>query len=994
MDALRRDDESAYLEILSLLENDDSPIIPPDVPQPLLKPGDTLGRYTIVEFIEEGGMGEVYKASHPELGARVLKILSRELAENTAFIERLRLEAKAANALNHRNIVTIHDFDRQGHLQFMVMEFVEGQSLRKMIGTLPVEEAVDYATQMAQALGFAHSKGIIHRDIKPENVMVRPDGVVKILDFGLAKPVSLGIEAGGDGTMRIGPTEMKTDPHILLGTLRYMAPEQLDYKGASSQSDIWSWGVVCYEMLAGRRPFEASTDHEVMEAIKKRVPGPPCRYRELNRIVVKALRKKPDERYGAMAEAAEELKNFMPPSWARRVVMLALLALILFAGYQVIVWSGNTQLQVVSQPVPLLKHGGHARLPAISPEGKKMIYIDKDNGESILRLVEIVDGAMSGDRIIARSRDAKFAGTVFAPNDDQTIYVLLQHSNGSGVIYRMRLAADVAGARATDTPVAEADDSRWSPTPLLLSLSGDHGGCQDHSPDVASLAWYRRASGSGRFEPVCPNHPEAAKLAPDASADSPPSFSPDGRYFVFSWISPLDNAHTLFVGRAEGGPESHLTPEKVPPFPYLHPLWSPDGQSILTATRVSDDSNVCRIKIKNGEQVGKPKCQTIYGLFRGKPAWINNGRSIVVSASRKGLSKPQLLQIYLDGGDHEITYPDSSKPRDLDSITCPQGIFHPNCPQMLIAASEDDRTDVWIEDLGQRESNDRYTYRVTKEAERLYGITWMDNDNVISESERGKFPDLLVTNVNPNRGDQTQRWITNDPKTESDPVVSPDGRYLVYASNQKGGIHLWRVDLAKPNAAPIQLTSSGSVENQPSISTDSQWVIFTSDESGGQALKKVPMQGGKAISIQGKAPGPGYRARNASFSPDGQHILCEYLDLSKNPANQLNWTIAILDRDGNVLQQFPEIELFPDIDMRTTPARWSKDGKSILYIKKKNGTQNVWTKAIQDGGVESPVTHLGVERIFAFALSPDGARIAYLSGPEPTSQIFQMQLAK
>jgi Tol biopolymer transport system component len=700
---------------------------------------------------------------------------------------------------------------------------------------------------------------------------------------------------------------MKTDPQVLMGTLRYMAPEQLDYKGSSVQSDLWALGVTLYEMLAGRRPFEASTESEVIEAIQKRAPGPPSRYRELNRIVLKALRKKPDERYRLMAEAAEDLKNFTIPNWTRRIALLVLLAPIVIAVYFAIDASQNPQLHVVGQPRPLPTQAGHANLPAISPGGKHMLYTDEDQGTSVLRLVEIIDGVMGADRIIARSRDAAFKGSVFAPNDDQTIYVLLQHSNGSGVIYRMRLASAVAGGAQTPDSIEGENGAPGSSTPLLLSLADDHDLCQDHTAVVASLAWYHRAPGSGHFEPACPNHPEAKKLSPEASVDSPPSFSPDGKHFVFYWINPQANGgtlRTLFVGRTEGGPEFHLTPEKIPPYPYLNPLWSPDGRNVLTATWVSDDSTICLTRLENEEQAGKPRCIPIHGLFRGKPAWINNGRSIVVSASFKGVSRPQLLQIFLDGqGREEVTYPDPfSNPRDLDSISCPQGWFHHNCRQMLIAASDDDRSAVWVEDLGGGQANGNRPYRVTKEREKLYGVTWRDKDHLISESEHDKNLDLRLIDIN-GRGDQAPVWITNDEKTESDAVVSPDGRYLVYASNQEGGIHLWRVDLTKPNTGPTQLTFiRGSVENQPFIS-DGNWVFFTSEESGGQTLKKISIQGGDLTPIKGDAPA---NLRNASVSADGSRILCEYLDRSGEPG-VWQWTVALLDGNGKFIKSFPDL---------------------------------------------------------------------------------------
>lgn len=961
LDALRRDDESAYREVCSLLENDDLPFIPPVAPQPLLKPGDTLGRYTIIEFIEEGGMGEVYKASHPELGVRVLKILSRELAENTAFIERLRSEAKAANALNHRNIVTIHDFDRQGHLQFMVMEFVEGQSLRKMIGTFPMEAAVDYATQMAEALGFAHSKGIIHRDIKPENVMVRPDGVIKILDFGLAKPLSLDSEAGGAGTMRIGPTEMKTDPHILLGTLRYMAPEQLDYKGASTQSDIWSWGVVCYEMLAGRRPFEASTDHEVMEAIKKMSPGPPCRYRDLNRIVMKALRKKPDERFGLMTEAAEDLKKFIPPSRTRRTVLALGVVLLLIVGYLMLISSMNPPLRLAKPSVPLTKKGGHVVFPGISAT-MRTVYTSENSGESTLRLVEIVDDAPRDDRVIVKSIDAQVIGAVFAKSDDETVYFLLQNRvDGTGILYRLRLSPKA------DADLINTNAGGEGSTVLLLNFSHASGPCQDHSSDVISVAWYHRTSGIGHFEPLCQN-PPAEKIADDSSADSEPSFSPDGKYFVFFLVDGKTNLADLVVARTEGGEETFIPLEN---FPFLHPLWSPNGNEVLTAAWNSSGTTLLLTTIKDGKPVGKPKPYHFDNLFfRGKPAWLNNGRSIAVSASIEGASKARILRIPFDSGRYDVMLPLDDDFGDLDSITCPQGPFKSNCQQMLVAAKVGDLSGIWIERL-----KDARAYRIA-EPEKFSGITWMGDENVVSESEYFGRPDLVLLDASGRN--QAVTLITRDKQRETGPAASLDGNYLVYASNQERSINLWRMDLKSKKSVPRQLTFGSSVENQPAISPNSEWVIFTSITAGFQTLSKVPLKGGKTTQITN------HPARNASMFRDGR-ILCEYQIQSGAPT--WRWIIAMLDINGNLIKSFPDIPT-------GTPVKWSKDGKSILYVKKQNGTENIWKRPIRDGGVDTQFTHFGEERIFAFALSPDGNKVACLCGPEKTSQIVQMQLAK
>lgn len=958
LEALRDENEAAYREIKSLIEQD-APSPAPGLP-PLLKPGDIVGRYTILEFLERGGMSEVYKASHPELGIRALKILSREVAENAGLMDRLRLEAKSASSLNHPKIVTVHDFDQQGHLHYMVMEFVEGQSLRKMIGSLAPTEAVSYARQMAEALNFAHARGIIHRDIKPENVMVRPDDNIKILDFGLAKPARLSAEAVAGGTSGFDVSAIKSDPHsLLMGTPPYMAPELLDHQEASAQSDIWSWGVVCYEMLAGRRPFEASSMDYEIGAIRNQEPGPPSRHRELNRIVMKALRKKPEERYRSMAEAYEDLTKFHPPNLKWRIATLALLMLIGIAAYQIYQASKDPALRHLGQDVPLTPNPqGHAKFPAVSPSLTRMIYTEEGRTESVLTLVNIVDGVSRDPRPIARSSDGRFMGAVFAPHDDQTVLVLLQHKeNGSGMLFRLKFSS------------GGADGSGSSPG-IPLNFAGDNNACQDRSSSVISIARYYSNPNGGRFLSICNHLPKEEMLASD-SVDSLPSFSPDGKYFAFFSVDGATNRATLTVARTEGGEEVRVDEREGHLFLSPVVLWSPDGDEVLTATWESFDTTLWRIAIKNGKPVGRPKSYHLHNLlFRGKPAWVNGGRSIAVSASIDGASKSQIVQISLNGKRRDMSI---YSIRDLDSITCPQGLGRSACRQDLIAAQEDDTSSVWVESL-----SDHKPVQLTNPG-RFLGITWKDANTLISESENGKNPDLVL--INSNRFNQTLEPHTHDEQWEKDPAVSPDGRFLIYDSNRAGGVHLWRKDLHDPSAEPVRLTAQQSVENQPSISPDGQVVIFTSITDGFQALWRISING------EGLSQIPVHPSRNASVSNNGD-IVCEYLD---GPQGNQHWVVAIIEHETNKLRLFNDIHL---IHPNEVPVRWSHDGKSILYVKEYNGIENVWERHVKNGDEDTQFTHFREERIFAFALSPDGERVACVCGHEKYSQIVRMQLAK
>src|SRR5262245_3305688 len=281
--------------------------------------GRQVGHYLILSLLGSGGMGDVYLAEDLQLGRKVaLKLLPGEFTQDRERLYRFEREARSASALNHPNIITIFAIGEVSDIHFIATEFIDGQTLRRLMRSAPMKlsEALAAAIQVAKALATAHQTGIVHRDIKPENVMVRRDGIVKVLDFGLAKlmvqPSAECAVAGDNDALSEG--HIRTDPGKMMGTARYMSPEQILGQEVDGRSDIFSLGVVLYELVAGLTPFGGATSGEVMAAILTRDPPSLTRHSreapaELERMVSKALAKEREARYQVVEDFLNDLKN-------------------------------------------------------------------------------------------------------------------------------------------------------------------------------------------------------------------------------------------------------------------------------------------------------------------------------------------------------------------------------------------------------------------------------------------------------------------------------------------------------------------------------------------------------------------------------------------------------------------------------------------------------------------------------------------------------------
>ncbi|HXG69550.1 MAG TPA: serine/threonine-protein kinase [Gemmatimonadaceae bacterium] len=365
-----------------------------------------LGRYEILSQLGAGGMGEVYRARDPKINRDVaIKVLPSAFSADEERLRRFEQEAQAAGALNHPNILAIYDVDAHDGYPYVVSELLEGETLHELMGgiALPPRKAVDYALQIAHGLAAAHERGIVHRDLKPENLFVTADGRVKILDFGIAKLIEPGNE--GEGQTEPATRLAGTDPGMAIGTAGYMSPEQVRGQRVDHRSDIFSFGTVLYEMLAGRRAFVGDTAVETLNAILKEDPpdlpttGAPVSP-ALERIVTHCLEKNPEQRFQSardLAFALEAPSGSIPSGqtpvgasfsrtsrlraqapWAVAGAALLLAALALAAAYRMYVGQAHDEMDAVRLSI-LPPEGSAIDSMALSPDGRYLAFTAPDN---------------------------------------------------------------------------------------------------------------------------------------------------------------------------------------------------------------------------------------------------------------------------------------------------------------------------------------------------------------------------------------------------------------------------------------------------------------------------------------------------------------------------------------------------------------------------------------------------------------------------------------
>jgi eukaryotic-like serine/threonine-protein kinase len=531
----------------------------------MLAAGARLGPYEILEPLGAGGMGEVYRARDSRLGREVaLKVLPMQLALDPERLARFEQEARSASALNHPNIVTVHDIGTSDSTSWIAMELVDGRTLRELsaAGPLPVRRVLALAVQVAEGLAKAHDAGIVHRDLKPENVMVSKDGFAKILDFGLAKLIEP--ESGGVSAM---PTlaRPETHPGVVMGTVGYMSPEQASGEPLDFRSDQFSLGSILYEIATGQKPFQRKTAAETMSAIIREEPEPIGKARPdvpppLRWIIDRCLAKEPAERYVSTRDLARDLASVRdhvsevtssaeapidlgprPLRRARRSTVLAAALLILLAG-AVAGWLFAAKKLPKTAPAPSFRRvtfrSGFLQNARFAPDGT-IVYGATWAGES--------SGLYAVRPESPESRSFEIGhADILAVSSTGEMAVLLNQNQISGTLARLPFAGGVPRPAVEDVPYASAD---WS-------------------PDGKELVVVRYVEGSRRLE-----FPLGRKLYEGPSINTP-RFNPRGDTIAFF----ARDAGSVMVIRSSGGDARAI----VSGFdlPGGAPCWTPDGKEV------------------------------------------------------------------------------------------------------------------------------------------------------------------------------------------------------------------------------------------------------------------------------------------------------------------------------------------------------------------------------------------------------------------------------
>jgi len=801
--------------------------------------GQTLGHYRIEAKLGEGGMGVVYQARDTHLDRLVaIKVLPPERVADPVRKRRFVQEAKAASALNHPNIVHIYDIDSDGGVDFIAMEHVQGKTLGEVIGPkgLRIDETLKYAVQIADALAAAHAAGIVHRDIKPSNIMVSEKGLVKVLDFGLAKLAEQSEDNPSAPTQTAQP---RTEEGAIVGTAEYMSPEQAEGRKVDARSDVFSFGSVLYEMVTGQRAFQGANRIATLSAILHKEPAPISEAAghavvpELQRVIARCLRKDPQQRIQhlddvklALEELRQELTSgtMVQPQAARAQwgwAWAGLAAVLAIAGFMA--WRG-WRTPVRTEPlraVPLTTLAGAERYPSFSPDGNQVVFTwtgpKQDNPDIYVQMIG------TGSRLQLTTDPGNDYNPVWSPNG---LWIAFLRSQSDAGRSELRLISPLGGQerKVADIHVRSGiaitpPYLSWCPDSSCLVVADSLGEGKPDALFVVSLE-----SGDKR-QLTSPQAP--------AVCDTNPAISPDGNWIVFRRMAALFNGalYRLPLGKgfvAAGEPQRLTAPTLDAEFP----AWMPGGQEILFSARGS----LWRLNVA-GDKPGESQPARL--PFVGEDG-------IMPAVSRPQAGRPARLVYVRYFGDGNLWRVSVSAP----------GMPAISPPTVAVASSRSDgmpqlspdgrRVAFWSDRSGENEiwladPDGANAVQLTSMGARATGYPhWSpDGERIAFHSSADGQPDVYVVPVAGGK----PRKFTSHPAPDAFPSFSRDGKWLYFNSARTGEFVIWKMPAS--GGDPVKVIAGVAPQESP----DGAFLYYVQTVDAPSPLMRVPVSGGAPVKV-------------------------------------------------------------------------------------------------------------------------------------------------
>jgi serine/threonine-protein kinase len=786
-----------------------------------LTPGISLLNFRLAEKIGEGGMGEVWKATDTTLGRDVaLKFLPATLSSDPERLARFEREAKVLASLNNPGIAGIYGLHEHQGVRFLAMELVPGDDLAQRLekGSVPISEAADIARQIAEAVEAAHDQGIVHRDLKPANVKITPDGKVKVLDFGLAKaldPVASGGRSGVDSRMSPTITSLGTVAGVVLGTASYMSPEQAKGRPVDRRTDIWAFGCIVYEMLAGRRPFEGEGISEVLaavimapiafEALPASVPA------RLTRLVRRCLERDPRRRLRDIGEARLELEDIqagraedapgssaVPPTPAPQRSPLrlasAMIGIVAVAALATVIASRAFSPKHADPPLRRFEIPAHgpfrsdnqSRLVGVSPDGKSIAYVD--GGKLFVRPLARVEP-------IAIATSAAPSVVFWSPDSASIGYA------AGGKLWRAPAGGGESSAIADIRQQLTGGTSvSWCPDGKIVLTTGESG-------------VLRVPASGGDFTELVPRVQEKETDIHDAAC--------------------LPDSSVLFVPHAAGGRPNALwifadgkrreLLKLAADQDIWFPVYSPAGYILYHRHPANVGVWALPFSLAKHEATGEPFLVAADGDV---PSVSADGTLVYV----KGTASRMTRMLWVDRSGKSIA------PIGPAQEQWPFPELSPDGRYVAIVAKENEVDDVWIHDA------ERGTRTRLSAAKVPYSIeSWSPDAKSILYNEGTSTPlTMKIKNVD---GSGDARTL----HTGYAASYSIDGRYVLFSDSDKStNWNLWYID-TKGDATAKPLVSGPAEEGWPRLSPDGRYFAYTSDESGAEEiyLKRFPQGEGR-----------------------------------------------------------------------------------------------------------------------------------------------------